>query len=64
MASCLGCGKEMAEISRKIIKEEVSGGRPDYKVVYQCKNNSCQSKGIKILFLDDGMMMIPLPDGQ
>jgi hypothetical protein len=64
MALCLGCGKDMVEISRKIIKGEVSGGRPNYKVVYQCKNESCSKKGLKINFFDDGMMMIPLPDGQ
>jgi hypothetical protein len=64
MASCLGCGKDMAEASRKIIKGEVSGETPNYKVVYQCKNDSCKNKGLKVSFLDDGMMMIPLPDGQ
>ena len=64
MASCLGCGKEMNEISRKIVKGEVAGGHPNYKVVYQCANSSCGQKGLKISFLDDGMMMIPLPDGK
>jgi len=64
MASCLGCGKDMAEASRKIIKGEVSGGHPNYKVVFQCQNPSCSKKGLKVPFLDDGMMMIPLPDGQ
>lgn len=64
MASCLGCGKDMAEASRKIIKGEVSGGRPNYKVLFQCQNASCSQKELKIPFIDDGMMMIPLPDGQ
>jgi hypothetical protein len=64
MASCLGCGKEMLEASRKIIKGEVSSGCPNYKVVFQCQNSSCSKKELKIPFIDDGMMMIPLPDGQ
>jgi hypothetical protein len=64
MASCLGCGKDMSEMSRKIIKGDKAGGSSNYKVVYQCKNESCKNKGLKISFLDDGMMMIPLPDGQ
>ena len=64
MASCLVCGKDMVEASRKIIKGEVSGSGANYKVVYQCKNEPCSKKGLKISFLDDGMMMIPLPDGQ
>jgi hypothetical protein len=64
MASCLGCGKDMTEMSRKIIKGEKASGSPNYKVVYQCKNESCKNKALKISFLDDGMMMIPLPDGQ
>ena len=64
MASCLGCGKDMAESSRKIIKGGSSSGTPNYKVVYQCENESCKNKGLKVSFLDDGMMMIPLPDGQ
>ena len=54
----------MVEASRKIIKGEIASGRPNYKVVYQCKNTSCAKKDLKISFLDDGMMMIPLPDGQ
>ena len=64
MASCLGCGKDMVEASRKKMKGEGSGGSANYKVVYQCKQESCKNKGLKISFLDDGMMMIPLPDGQ
>jgi len=64
MASCLGCGKDMAETSRKIIKDTGSKGSSNYKVLYQCQNPSCSKKGLKIPFLDDGMMMIPLPDGQ
>jgi hypothetical protein len=64
MASCLGCGKDMEETSRKIMKGGRSSGGPNYKVVYQCQNPSCSKKGLKIQFLDDGMMMIPLPDGQ
>jgi len=64
MASCLGCGKDMVEASRKIIKGEGSSGKSNYKVVYQCKNDSCKNKGSKISFLDDGMMIIPLPGGQ
>ena len=63
MASCLGCGKDMAETSRKKMKGEGSGGSHAFKVVYQCKNEKCK-KGVKTSFLDDGMMMIPLPDGQ
>lgn len=64
MPSCLGCGKDMKEVSRKIIKGEVASGRPNYKAVYQCFNDACQQKGKKISFLDDGLMFIPLPDGQ
>jgi hypothetical protein len=64
MASCLGCGKEMKEVSRKIIKGEVASGRPNYKAVYQCANDACAQKGQKRSFLDDGLMVIPLPDGQ
>jgi len=36
----------------------------NYKAVYQCPNASCAQKGLKRSFLDDGMMFIPLPDGQ
>ncbi len=65
MPSCLGCGKELAELSRKIIKGEVAGGgAPNYKAVYECKSGSCPEKGKKKSFLDDGMMFIPLPDGK
>ena len=63
MPTCLGCGKEMAEVSRKIIKGEMAHGSPNYKAVYQCANASCQQKGQKRSFLDDGLMFIPLPDG-
>ena len=63
MPICLGCGKEMAETSRKIIKGEVASGKPNYKAVYTCKNTACFQKGEKKAFLDDGMMFIPLPDG-
>ena len=63
MPSCLGCGKDMAEISRKIFKGEVAHGSPNYKVVYQCKNDPCAQKGLKKRFLDDGLIVIPLPDG-
>lgn len=64
MPSCLGCGNEMKEMSRKIIKGEKASGNPNYKAVYQCENKSCGQKGQKKSFLDDGMMFIPLPDGQ
>lgn len=64
MPSCLGCGKDMTEVSRKIIKGEVSGNGANYKAVYNCKNADCKEKGVKKSFLDDGMMFIPLPDGQ
>jgi len=64
MPSCLGCGKEMAEISRKIIKGEVASGRTNFKVVYQCGNPACGEKGRQKGFLDDGLMFIPLPEGQ
>jgi hypothetical protein len=65
MPTCLGCGKELTEESRKIIKGEMAGGgAPNYKVVYRCANGSCEEKGAKKSFLDDGMMFIPLPDGQ
>lgn len=64
MPSCLGCGKELTEISRKIIKGEVAQGRPNYKAVYQCANPSCAEKGSKKSFLDDGLIFIPLPDTQ
>jgi uncharacterized protein with PIN domain len=62
MPSCLACGGEMKEVSRKIIKGEVSSGRPNYKVLAQCPNPSCARKGVPTGFLDDGMMFIPLPD--
>ena len=64
MPSCLGCGKDMKETSRKIIKGETAGAAPNYKAVYQCKNDACGQKGQKRSFLDDGMMFIPLHDGQ
>ena len=64
MPSCLGCGKDMKEMSRKIIKGEADHGSPNYKAVYQCKNDACAQKGQKRSYLDDGMMFIPLPDGQ
>ena len=65
MPSCLGCGAEMREVSRKIIKGEMAGGgAPNYKAVYECANKSCGDKGTKKSFLDDGMMFIPLPDGK
>jgi len=54
----------MTETSRKIMKSGGSSGSPNYKVIYECQNPSCSKKGSKIPFLDDGMMMIPLPDGQ
>ena len=63
MPSCLGCGKDMKETSRKIIKGEVASGRPNFKAVYQCGNDACKEKGQKKSFLDDGLMFIPLPDG-
>jgi hypothetical protein len=64
MPSCLGCGSEMKEISRKIIKGEVAAGKTNYKAVYSCQKDSCAQKGAKKSFLDDGLMFIPLPDGQ
>ncbi len=64
MPSCLGCGKEMAEVSRKVIKGEGAKGRPNYKATYQCTNDACKEKGQKKGFLDDGLMFIPLPDGR
>ena len=64
MPSCLGCGNEMKEVSRKIIKGEMANGTPNYKAVYQCSNEKCGQKGQKRSFLDDGLMFIPLPDGQ
>jgi hypothetical protein len=60
MPSCLGCGEEMKQVSRKLAKGEKSV----YKAVYQCLKDSCKEKGVKKSFLDDGMMFIPLPDGQ
>jgi hypothetical protein len=54
----------MKEISRKIIKGEVAAGKTNYKAVYSCQKDSCTQKGAKKSFLDDGMMFIPLPDGQ
>ena len=64
MPSCLGCGDEMKQISRKIIKGEAASGHTNYKAVYQCENQKCGEKGAKKSFLDDGMMFIPLPDGK
>jgi hypothetical protein len=64
MPSCLGCGEEMKQVSRKIIKGEVAAGGVNYKAVYQCEIESCDQKGLKRSFLDDGMMFIPLPDGK
>jgi len=65
MPTCLGCGKEMKELSRKIIKGEMAGGgAPNYKAVYACGSGTCKEKGAKKSFLDDGMMFIPLPEGQ
>lgn len=54
----------MKEISRKIIKGELAAGKTNYKVVYSCQNPSCAQKGAKKSFLDDGLMFIPLPNGQ
>ncbi len=62
MPSCLGCGQEMAEKSRKVIKGEVARNSPNYKVDYHCQNDSCGQKGKKKSFLDDGLIFIPLPD--
>jgi len=62
MPSCLGCGKELVEISRKIIKGEIARPSPNYKVDYQCPNDSCGQKGKKKSFLDDGLIFIPLPE--
>ncbi|HET9870779.1 MAG TPA: hypothetical protein VFR02_09835 [bacterium] len=64
MPSCLGCGGEMKQVSRKIIKGEQASGHANYKAVYQCGNEKCTEKGAKKSFLDDGMMLIPLPDGK
>jgi hypothetical protein len=64
MPSCLGCGDEMTQVSRKIIKGEMAAGHANYKAVYQCKSEKCAEKGVKKSFLDDGMMFIPLPDGK
>jgi hypothetical protein len=64
MPSCLGCGEGLVEISRKIIKGEVVSGKPNFKAVYKCENDSCAQKGLKKSFLDDGLLFIPLPDGQ
>ena len=63
MPSCLGCGKELSEISRKIIKGEMAAGVTQYKAVYACQNHSCDEKGKKKSFLDDGLVFIPLPEG-
>ncbi len=54
----------MTEVSRKIIKGEMAQGSPNYKAVYHCANEKCGEKGRKKSFLDDGLMFIPLPDGQ
>ncbi len=62
MPSCDGCGTEMKEISRKIIKGEASTGRPHFKAVYACEDKNCDQKGTPKGFLDDGLMFIPLPD--
>jgi hypothetical protein len=60
MPSCLGCGDEMKQVSRKLAK----GEKAVYKAVYQCEKKDCKEKSVKKSFLDDGMMFIPLPDGQ
>ena len=54
----------MKQVSRKIIKGEQASGHANYKAVYQCGNEKCTEKGAKKSFLDDGMMLIPLPDGK
>lgn len=63
MPSCLGCGTAMKEVSRKAIKGKTPAGRTNHKVLYQCQNGKCGEKGKPKGFLDDGMMVIPLPDG-
>jgi hypothetical protein len=63
MPSCLGCGKEMQEVSRKAIKGKAAAVGTAYKALYQCENSTCREKGKKKGFLDDGRMVIPLPDG-
>lgn len=62
MPSCLDCGEEMNEVSRRIIKGEMAKGTPNYKVDYHCENVKCGKKGQRKPFLDDGLMFIPLPD--
>jgi hypothetical protein len=62
MPTCEGCGLEMKEVSRKIIKGEAATGRPNYKAVYRCENKVCAKKGVGKGFLDDGLLFIPLPD--
>jgi hypothetical protein len=52
----------MEEISRKKMKQEARGNL--FKAVFCCSKDSCVQKGLKREFLDDGMMVIPLPDGQ
>jgi len=64
MPVCLGCGEELRETSRKIIKGELASGRPNFKAVFRCENMVCSEKGIKKGYLDDGLMLIPLPDGR
>ncbi|HUO58118.1 MAG TPA: hypothetical protein VMV05_08070 [bacterium] len=63
MPACLGCGKELAEISRKIIKGEMAAGVTQYKAVYACSNRDCGEKGKRKSFLDDGLVFVPLPEG-
>ncbi len=61
MPTCLGCGDELKEVSRKKVQQ------PGYKnkvlkVVYQCPKADCKEKGLKKNFLEEGGMVIPLND--
>jgi uncharacterized protein with PIN domain len=61
MPSCLGCGKNLVEMSRKAVKGGAES-RPNFRVVYRCENDQCDQKKAKKSFLDDGLLFIPLPD--
>jgi hypothetical protein len=59
MPTCLGCGKIMKELSREKVKQPGTNTNLN-KVAFSCQSLSCQEKGVKKLFLMDGVMVIPV----
>ncbi len=64
MPNCLECGGEMTEFSRKALREKGRNPRKVFKAAFRCQTKDCVQKGKDQFFLDDGMMVIPLPDSK